>query len=70
MAENKGLFGGLFGCSPDEQSSLLFFFLLLVILFQGPLGGLFGTGDELLFFFLLLVIIFCYPILFGRRGIC
>ncbi len=72
MSEAKGLggfIGGLFGCGPGEQSSLLFFFLLLVILFQGPLGGLFGTGDELLFFFLLLVIIFCSPFLFVGCGI-
>lgn len=73
MSEAKGLgglIGGLFGCGPGEQTSLLFFFLLLVVLFKGPLGGLFGTGDELLFFFLLLVIIFCYPLMFGGRGIC
>ncbi|AOT69081.1 hypothetical protein [Geosporobacter ferrireducens] len=57
--------GGLFGCTPDQKSSLLFFFLLLVILFKGPFKKIFKADDELLFFFLLLVILFCQPIIGG-----
>lgn len=64
----KSFWGNLIGCTPGEEASLLFFFLLLVVLFQGPFGGLFGTGDELLFFFLLLVILFCYPYFTGCYG--
>lgn len=49
------------GCTPSEKTSLLFFFLLLVVLFRGPMYGLFNSDTELLFFFLLLVILFCGP---------
>lgn len=67
-ASKPSVLNNLFGCTPGEESSLLFFFLLMVILFQGPLGGLFGTGNSLLFFFLLLVILFCYPLISGWCG--
>ncbi len=48
-------------CNPGERSTLLFFFLLLVVLFRGPMYGLFNNDTELLFFFLLLVILFGSP---------